>query len=150
MWPVETLAPFIDADKFDIVGKDAAPQFTVALNRCDQSNVAPNGGGGMVFLNKPWLISIRRGNLIFSAVARNGSAHTTYRQQQFRRKNANGKQTSEKRIRRLFAPSLGSIREAAGLDILISSGIAFIEFGALFRSADMGAKRQFLAYSIYF
>ena len=66
--PADTLTPFLDADKFEIVKKDAAPQFTVALNRW----------GCMALLNKPWLISIRRGNLIFAAVARNGGlAHAT-------------------------------------------------------------------------
>ena len=70
--PLHTLTPFLDADKFEIVRKDAAPQFTVALNRCLQST-GPNHETQMAFLDKPWMISIGRGNLIFAAVARNDS-----------------------------------------------------------------------------
>jgi hypothetical protein len=70
--PLHTLTPFLDADKFEIVRKDAAPQFTVALNRCLQST-GPNHETRMAFLDKPWVISIGRGNLIFAAVARNDS-----------------------------------------------------------------------------
>jgi hypothetical protein len=55
--PAHLLTPFLDAGKFEIVGKDAAPQFNVALNRYH------------CMLNKPWLISISRRNLIFAAVA---------------------------------------------------------------------------------
>src|SRR5262249_13179370 len=43
--PANLLAPFLDADKFEVVGKDAAPQFNVALNR-----------DGDCIVNKPWLI----------------------------------------------------------------------------------------------
>lgn len=52
-------ASFLNPDKFEIVEKDAAPQFTVALNRWNY----------IALLNKPWLMSIRRGNLILAAVA---------------------------------------------------------------------------------
>jgi hypothetical protein len=64
--PADLLTPFLDVDKFEIVGKDAAPQFNVALNR----------SGCMV--NKPWLISISRRGLVFAVVARvEGSALAT-------------------------------------------------------------------------
>jgi hypothetical protein len=67
--PPHTLALFLDADKFEIVRKDAAPQLTVALNR-GLPSTGPNHETRMAFLDKPWMISIGRGNLIFTAVAR--------------------------------------------------------------------------------
>ena len=64
--PEHVLTPFLAAGKFEIVGEDAAPQLNVALNRWD------------CMVNKPWLISIGRRNLIFAAVApAEGSAHTS-------------------------------------------------------------------------
>jgi hypothetical protein len=49
-----------DPKAFDVLRKEAAPQLIVALNR----------GGCMVHVNGPWLISIKRGNLVFAVVAR--------------------------------------------------------------------------------
>jgi hypothetical protein len=63
--PGGSLAPFLDMNKFKVVGKDGAPQLTVALNRW----------GCMKLLNKPWLISVGRGDLIFAAAALNGSTY---------------------------------------------------------------------------
>jgi hypothetical protein len=72
--PSKTLTPFLDPDMFEVLPfrssvdpnefavlrRDAAPQLIVALNRfrC------------MAFVNGPWLISIKRGDLVFAVVAR--------------------------------------------------------------------------------
>ena len=59
-----TLTPFLDPDRFEIVGKNAASQFTVALNRWDCMD------------NRNWLISVTRRNLVFAAVVPGeGSTH---------------------------------------------------------------------------
>lgn len=62
--PEYLLTPFLDTSKFKVVEKDAAPHLNVALNRWN------------CMVDKPWLISIGRRNLIFAVVARaEGSAH---------------------------------------------------------------------------
>jgi hypothetical protein len=66
--PSWTLTHFLDPDMFEVRAvrsfdvRDPAPasQLTVALNR----------DGCMALVNGPWLISIKRGNLVFAVVAR--------------------------------------------------------------------------------
>lgn len=57
--PAHLLNPFLDTEKFETVAQ-GAEQLTVVLNRNDC----------MRQVNEPWLISVRRGDLVFAVVAR--------------------------------------------------------------------------------
>jgi hypothetical protein len=58
--PEHLLTPFLNAEKFETVAQ-GAEQFTVVLNR----------GDCMSLVHQPWLMSVRRGDLVFAVVARN-------------------------------------------------------------------------------
>jgi hypothetical protein len=55
--PVTALTTFLDTERFELVAADDAPQLIVGYNRW----------GGLEKVPKPWLASVKRGNMVFAA-----------------------------------------------------------------------------------
>jgi hypothetical protein len=80
--PSKTLTPFLDPDMFEVLPGDHAlhaaakglldPNEFAVLRRdtAPQLIIALNLGSCMALVNGPWLISIKRGDLVFAVVAR--------------------------------------------------------------------------------